>query len=362
MLKDLCFEVIHTCPNNCKFCSSNSSISATKIISIDDFKRTINHFMKNGGIEEISISGGEPFLHPDLMEMVRFCKSLDIRTVIFTSGIKRARALSEFEKNFYINEYRKKVQELEEHEPWNTKINEIVKRNLKRELDNIINECFWALSKHELELLKSLGLDKIVFDYQAAEEQTYNTLMGTKELFGKVAFSMIRAKSAGLNVDVHFVPMKPNYKQFPDILEELNIIKISNISILNFVPQGRGLLNRDQLMLSADEMKEFKNIFDDCKNNFKGNIRIGIPLLGNVQHLCTAGTEKLDIKYDGTVLPCPAFKEMSSETLEKYGIRLYNIYDNLEKLVVRGGKRKRPLCKEVYGFNYSLDSNDLERC
>lgn len=256
----------------------------------------------------------------------------------------------------------KKVQELEEHEHWNTKINEIVKRNLKRELDNIINECFWALSKQELELLKSLGLDKIVFDYQAAEEQTYNTLMGTKELFGKVAFSMIRAKSTGLNVDVHFVPMKPNYKQFPDILEELNIIKISNISILNFVPQGRGLLNRDQLMLSAGEMKEFKNIFDDCKNNFKGNIRIGIPLLGNVQHLCTAGTEKLDIKYDGTVLPCPAFKEMSSETLEKYGIRLYNIYDNLEKLVVRGGKRKRPLCKEVYGFNYSLDSNDLERC
>ena len=100
MLKDLCFEVIHTCPNNCKFCSSNSSIGATKIISLDDFKRTVNHFMENGGIEEISISGGEPFLHPDLMEMVRFCKSLNIRTVIFTSGIKRARTLSEFEKNY----------------------------------------------------------------------------------------------------------------------------------------------------------------------------------------------------------------------------------------------------------------------
>lgn len=37
MLKDLCFEVIHTCPNNCKFCSSNSSIGATKIISRFDY-------------------------------------------------------------------------------------------------------------------------------------------------------------------------------------------------------------------------------------------------------------------------------------------------------------------------------------
>lgn len=361
MLKDLCFEVIHTCPNNCKFCSSNSSIGATKIISLDVFKRTVNHFMEHGGIEEISISGGEPFLHPDLFEMVRFCKSLNIRTVIFTSGIKRANTLSEDERKFYIDDYNKKVREVEEAELWNTRINEIVKRNLKMQLDNAINQDFWAISREEMDTLKSIGLDKIVFDFQAAEEQTYNQLMGTKEFFGKVSLSMIRAIKAGLNTDVHFVPMKPNYRQFPDVLEELNIVQVPSISILNFVPQGSGLLNREELMLSTEEMREFSDIFNKCKNTFRGNIRIGIPLLGTVQHLCTAGTEKLDIKYDGTVLPCPAFKEISAEKLEKYGIRLYNIYDDLENLVVRGGKRAKPLCKQVYGFDYSLSSDDEER-
>ena len=54
-------------------------------------------------------------------------------------------------------------------------------------------------------------------------------------------------------------------------------------------------------------------------------------------------------------------KEMCAETLEKYGIRLYNIYDDLENLVVRGGKRANPLCKEFYGFDYSLSSDDEER-
>ena len=48
------------------------------------------YFINQGGIEELSISGGEPFLHPDLFEMVKFCKDKGIRTVIFTSGIKRA--------------------------------------------------------------------------------------------------------------------------------------------------------------------------------------------------------------------------------------------------------------------------------
>ena len=39
MLKDLCFEVIQTCPNECKFCSSNSSQDKKTIITLEDFKR-----------------------------------------------------------------------------------------------------------------------------------------------------------------------------------------------------------------------------------------------------------------------------------------------------------------------------------
>ena len=72
-----------------------------------------------------------------------------------------------------------------------------------------------------------------------------------------------------------------------------------------------------------------------------------------ISHLCTAGTEKLDIKYDGTILPCPAFKEMSVKKMEKYGIKLHSIYEDLEKVVIHEGKRKSPLCKQVYGLgNY----------
>lgn len=89
MLKDLCFEIIQTCPNHCKFCSSNSSKNKQTIITLEQYKKTIMHFIRQGGIEEISISGGEPFLHPDLMEMIKLNKANGIRTVVFTSGIKR---------------------------------------------------------------------------------------------------------------------------------------------------------------------------------------------------------------------------------------------------------------------------------
>lgn len=106
MVKDLCFEVIEKCLNNCKFCSSNSDCNKSRIISFNDFRRVIDYFMKNGGIEELSISGGEPFLHPDIVNMVSYAKSLGIRTVIFTSVVVYNEGLSDTEVEYYKNEMR----------------------------------------------------------------------------------------------------------------------------------------------------------------------------------------------------------------------------------------------------------------
>ena len=157
---------------------------------------------------------------------------------------------------------------------------------------------------------------------------------------------------------MHFIPMKPNYKQLPDIMECLEIAGVENISILNFVPQGRGRVNKDDLMLSQEELKEFSIILDNARKNFSGHVRIGIPLNGRIAHLCTAGTEKLDIRYDGVVLPCPAFKEISAETMEKYGIKFHSIYEDLERVIVPGGKRQAPLCKQIYGFHGDLTEHE----
>ena len=351
MLKDLCFEVIQTCPNKCKFCSSNSSKDKKTMISLEDFKRVVKYFLNQGGIKEISISGGEPFLHPDLFEMVKFCKEKGIRTVVFTSGIKKNNDISDEMKQYIKEKCKHDLQEIEEHEAWNERL----KRNVKTYYEKMLNsEEFTSLTREELEKLKQIGIDKIVFDWQALDEEIDNELMGRKALNTDLMDSLIRASRVGLDVDVHFIPMKPNYRQFPDILECLEMAGVKNISILNFVPQGRGLENKQELMLDETELKEFGEKLKREKENYSGNIRIGIPLNGRISHLCTAGTEKLDIKYDGTILPCPAFKEMNVETMEKYGIKLHSIYDDLEKVVVKGGTRSQPLCRQVYGFHGNL--------
>ena len=72
--------------------------------------------------------------------------------------------------------------------------------------------------------------------------------------------------------------MKPNYKQLPDIMECLEIAGIKNISILNFVPQGRGRENKNELMLDDEELKEFSIILNTAKKQFTGNVSIGKKL------------------------------------------------------------------------------------
>ena len=101
-------------------------------------------------------------------------------------------------------------------------------------------------------------------------------------------------------------------------------------------------------------MEEFKQIYEANYKNFKGNIRIGIPLIKNDVHLCTAGFDKLVIKYDGAVLPCPAFKEYDLDKLHELGIETPNIHTDLAKVLIKKGSREHPLCKEVYAFDKNI--------
>ena len=354
MLKDLCFEIIETCPNNCLFCSSCSSINKNRRIDYKKFKEVIDYFIYNGGIEEISLSGGEPLLHPEHLRMIRYCKLNNIKVVLFTSGIKlRSKMTEEDIEQLKYNlrkQYESYLLEGMPKDEYEKLINKLMNIYIK---DN--EKKFYSLSTHDCNLLKEVGLDKIVFDFQAWNQEVYNKIMGTKNNFDLVTLSMIKAKSVGLKTDAHFIPTKINYKELVDIIEMLNVAEFDELSILNFVPQGRGRVNENILSLSEDEFKEFIKIYEKCKNDFKGNLRVGIHLQEEDTHKCTAGLTKLVIKYDGTVLPCAAFKEYDLEMLNSMGIKTPNIYENLETIKTYNGTRKKPLCKQLYKFNNSLN-------
>ena len=70
-LKEITIEITQQCPNYCIHCSSMSSLSKNHMMPLEKVKELIDD-VDILGCEQISFSGGEPFLHKDLVKMVAY--------------------------------------------------------------------------------------------------------------------------------------------------------------------------------------------------------------------------------------------------------------------------------------------------
>lgn len=258
-ISDVSFEIISKCPNNCIHCSSCSSMFRSDIFSLDEIKRIIDELI-SFNVSRISLSGGEPFLHPDLMSIVEYVSSKKIVCDIYSAGII------------------------------------------------IDNSGVHSISRNLLKTLKHKGLHRIMFNLQSINELIYNDIMGTIGQQRYVFESINNALKENIEIELHVVPMKLNLNEIDTILNYACEHKIKQVSFLRLVKHGRAYSNdieldeKTQLQLSKN-LKELTKKYN--------NIRIGIPL--TQEHLncaCHAIKNKLYIKYDGCMYGCEAFKPL----------------------------------------------------
>ncbi len=309
MLKEISIEVIRKCPNRCMHCSSFSTENCSEIIPFEIFKEVVTG-AKKVGLETICFSGGEPFLHPDIVKMIEYVYAQGLNSYIYSSGI-------------YMN---------------NMNIREPIPYWI---LDRIANK-----------------VTKIIYNIEAIEENTYNTIMGTQGCFEFLEKSIYRAVQLGIIVEGHFVPNKINREQIEHMLLYCAHVGVSKVSFLRLVIHGRAYENRDKLLLSDDELQKVEQTLIKIRNENVYDIRIGVPLLGETtEYHCEAANGKLNIRYDGMVFPCEVFKNDRVKPLAdcQPGNIFYEpieeIYTNSEYL-----KRVRELVK-----NYSCMHN-CEQC
>lgn len=261
-LKEVCLEITNACPMNCVHCSSGGQSNLEEEMSLDEIKGVIAEIADLDG-EVIEISGGEPTVHSGLVEIVRCAKDFGLETRLYTSGF---------------------------HFP-----------------------------KQMANSLISLGLDRVIFNVQGANQSTHEYITRTEHSFRNVIRS-IKMVAKDLWVGVHFVPMKPNFKELKKVIGLCSSLGVKEVGILRFVPQGRGAVNRSWLELSRVEFRQFvKDLVREFHQSNCPTIRIGNPM--NFCSLmddsipvqrCHAGLSSCLIKPNGEVVPCPAFKQKSN--------------------------------------------------
>lgn len=268
MLNEISIEVIRKCPNRCLHCSSCSTEICSEIIPLKKFKEVIDG-AKKLGLQTVCFSGGEPFLHPDIIKMIEYVYSEGLNSYVYSSGI-------------YMDDQGRRMS-----------IPETILKDISKKVT------------------------KIIFNIEAAEETTYDAIMGTQGNFLLMISSIKSAVKNGISVEGHFVPNKINKNQIKKTLELCKKLGVSKVSFLRLVVHGRAIPNREKLLLSNDELKDVTCVLHRIQVENKNTIRIGVPLLGETQEShCEAANGKLNIRYDGLVYPCEVFKNNRVDILE----------------------------------------------
>ena len=301
-LNEITIELTQQCPNRCIYCSSLSDMEKTDCLDYAAIIQVVDDAVTLGA-KTVSLSGGEPFLREDMVEIVDYiqCKGLKLR--LYSSGI-------------YSD-----------------------------------GDSYSSIPTTLLEAVRG-KLDALIFNYEVIDAELYATIMGTEAVnLALLDETIHRAIALGIPVEAHLVPMHCNYHQIPDVLSKLYSMGVKNVSLLRLVPQGRVMENKELVVLSSDEQDELKQIMAKCQETYQGKIRLGLPFSAK-RAACGTGTVKITVRYDGFVFPCEAFKDGMMEinkgdkpenVKEK---RLKNIYEESVYLkVVREGLQAYSGCE-----------------
>ncbi|MHA1678544.1 MAG: radical SAM protein [Promethearchaeota archaeon] len=262
---ELLIEITKKCGLNCKYCSSNSDKNSSLHLNF----KTIESLIKDStklNISNVQLSGGEPFLHQDFLKICKLIISNKKILDIYTSG-------------------------------------NIFHGNKLTPLDNSF-----------LEELKKLKINELRFNLQSHKKAIHNFLTNTKS-FENTITSIKNSINLGLNVVIHFIPLKVNYKLLEDSICFFKNLGVSRVKLLRFVPHGRGAINNKILELTKNEYINLIKILFELKEKYEDFIEIGssFNIYFNKQNItfcreCRMGKHKIAITPGGNVYPCVSTK------------------------------------------------------
>lgn len=260
-VKDLCLEVTQKCLLRCKHCSSESGPSKDTALPMKTVTRTINE-AEQLGLETISISGGEPLTYPYLDLVLEECERNGLKTRLYTSG-------------------------------------------------NTENNGVSPVTEERIKQLSGLGVDKLIFSVLGGTPETHDELTQTPGSFKNTVESIRNTVDADIETEIHSVVMKPNYDELEQVINLGRDLEVNNISILRFVPQGRGESNKGELSLSEEQRNNLSDKLVEASENI--GIRIGAPFNAlNIANTdaCNIGMGKVCIEPTGATHPCEAMKQI----------------------------------------------------
>lgn len=78
--------ITNTCNLSCEGCFARNIINGdNRHMSLEEYNRAVETFLRKGG-KQVNLLGGEPLLHPKILDMIEINRKHDLKTTIYTNG------------------------------------------------------------------------------------------------------------------------------------------------------------------------------------------------------------------------------------------------------------------------------------
>lgn len=258
-LKELKLELTQQCPLACVHCSTESHRNRTSALT----EQTVIRLLREGsslGLEKVALTGGEPLLVPYLPRVINETSELGIHSSLYTCGAS----------------------------------------------DSELN----PLSRNAAKELAARGLGRFIFSIYSHRAEVHNSVTRYQSFSTTIA-ALQNALTSDVAVEIHFVAMRRNFRHLSDLVKAASQWGVERVSVLRFVPHGRGGEISKREDLTTEEMRELREAIVAARSAFpRVNVRAGSPfnILGIGYSRCDAAQEVLIVNHRGEIFPCDAFK------------------------------------------------------
>ncbi len=305
LISNIQFELSSRCNERCIHCYiPNEKKNHGFDMPTAKVKSILDEFAAMGGIH-VTLSGGEAFLHKDIIEIARYCREKDLKISI---------------------------------------------------LSNLI-----ALKDEHVEELKKLNISLIQVSLYSMDPKIHDFITTVKGSFEKTKASIEKLVAADIPVQISCPLMKANKKGYDKVLDYAKSLKIK--AQTDYIMMARADLETDNLAnrLSLEETEQVVRDIIEHDINYRDETLQQLPVSDEIkfdlerfkkQPVCGVGYDNCCITANGDVYPCAGWQNMVLGNVYKQSLK--EIWENSTKVkeLRKITQASFPQCLECDARNY----------
>lgn len=262
LISTLQFELSSRCNERCIHCYIPNEKKNTGFdMPTAKVKSLLDEFAAMGGIH-VTLSGGEAFLHKDIIEIAEYCREKDLKITI---------------------------------------------------LSNLI-----SLKDEQIERLKKVNLSLIQVSLYSMDPEIHDFITTVKGSFAKSKAAIEKLVAADIPVQISCPIMKANRKGYDKVLDYAKSLKIK--AQTDYIMMARADLDTENLAnrLSIEETEELLRNLIEHDINYRENTLEQLPVSDQIkfnlerfmkQPVCGVGYDNCCITANGDVYPCAGWQD-----------------------------------------------------